>query len=288
MKDYIKKICPNFDHLVESEIKSISNKTIGWYSSAILDNSMPLGGGVAASRSKARRIALAELAERSLFKIIHSGELRSTFLTDKFPSTSGFAFGFENNKTMLRAIAEASERWIWSKWIDDGYEIKEYNVQSNDLSELSKYFLKDFDSVKFYYKNFEIKFNNKKILLKIGITIGLKDGGAFPGSRVASACEDVWEHGLLEAHRHYKIFKNKSKSDSYFGKDIIYKRINFFGTHAQEAINQITFKKKKRWPIPQLRLLTPYNIENNSFFLWRAICHDFIPWSDGDEKRFIY
>jgi hypothetical protein len=286
MKEFISKICPNFNNLIESEIVGTDGEVVGWYSSAILKDSTPIGGGAAKTKNKARRIALAELCERSLFDKIFNSNLSQDFLIKQFPSTSGFAFGFENTPTMFRAIAEACERWTWSKWIDFGYSIPNTEVVRKDLSKLALHYASDFDEIKFFSRKFSITIQGIETHLKIGIVLGIKGDGIFPGSRVASEREDVWEHGLLEAHRHYRMYKDKH--EHYFGNDIIYKRINYFGTNKESALSQIEQASKVNWGTPKLRLLKNYKIDDGDYFLWRALCYDFRPWSEGKENRFVY
>lgn len=163
MREYVKKICPEFDKIIEAEIFSKHGESIGWHSSAVGLDQLPISSGSSHNKILARRIAIAELCERSLVSEIFKGPERDVFLCKEFPSTSGFAFGFDQAQTKLRSIAEACERWVWSKWIDEGFILDEINIQHRDLTKLAQFYLDDFENVKFYKKNINV-FIDSKIL----------------------------------------------------------------------------------------------------------------------------
>ncbi len=210
MIDYIQKLCPDFDSVYESILKNKYDEDIGWLSTIKLKSGEPIGGGCSHSRDTARRIAVAETLERVMFEKIFNSELKNDFLINEFPSTSGFACGFDESKTLLRAICEAAERWVWSKWIDEHCLIERSRVNSNKMPKIAQHFYDQFDEVHFFYRKFLIEHEKVGILpLQIGITIGIKDGGVFPGSRVGSLKDDLWTHALLESWRHLHIFNSK-------------------------------------------------------------------------------
>ncbi len=80
-------------------------------------------GGLSNLREHAIRIGISEYIERFEFSRLLNTSISSQFLLDKFPSTCGFAAGFNSLKTKKRSIAEAVERWCWSKWVDEGLYI---------------------------------------------------------------------------------------------------------------------------------------------------------------------
>ena len=127
----------------------------------------------------------------------------------------------------MRSIAEAVERWIWSKWIDEHYYISKVEILNSNLSELSQHHRSFFDQVLFYQMPIDVEIDGRLNPMKIGITLGLLKDGIFPGSRVCSINESPWEHALTESYRHLQIFNNQSTR--FIGKGIVYDRINFFG-----------------------------------------------------------
>jgi hypothetical protein len=279
--------CVNFSILEESKIYDNANRAIGWHSSALDKSGHAISSGTSSSREIAKRIAVSELFERSIINYLSTTEEKEDYSLTDFPSSSGFAFGFEKYSTMYRSIAEACERWAWSKWIDNGFHLEDYYLNVDKLSHLSRFYYDHFDEVKCFYKKFEVDVNGKMIPLHFGVTVGIKEKGVFPGSRVASLNEDIFEHGLLEAYRHLKIFENSLKNQDY--EDIVSKRINFFGSNKEIALHQIfQSQKKAKWPIPKLRILKNIPLDTEEGFLWRSLCHDFIGWHEGTKERFVY
>lgn len=286
MIEFIKQRCPEFSHFEELELINEDGSIVGCHVSAILNSGVPIGGGTSSSKEIAKRIAIAELLERMFFEKIQRDGLGRKFMTDIVPSTSGFAFGFNRELTRFRAIAEGMERWIWSKWIDEGYYIKPDNLDENKLTALGKYLYSKFDRVDSYSKLFKLKIGEKNLVFKIGIILGVKDDGIFPGSRVSGENADVWEHGLIEAFRHLNIYQGRSKY--HHTNNIINDRINYFGSNSKFAFNQIKRSKKIEWPEPKLLLLKEFQTLNKSCFMWRALMENFIPWTNGDRCRFVY
>lgn len=286
MRDYLLKICPEYSHLEESEMFNELGESVGWNSSTILKDGSGLGGGTSATKELARRIAIAETCERSLFRYLKKTDVHNAFLFNKYPSGCGFAFGFSSKETQLRSIAEACERWCWSKWIDEGQYIEEKNSEQIKFNKLSIHLCSNFDKIRFYERQFSIVVTGKVILLKIGIVIAQKGDGVFPGSRVCAPFEDCWEHGLIEAYRHLKIFQNQT--DDFFNENIIHKRIKYFALNGDKARSSIENAKDKNWETPKLIFNKSFHITHKDAFLWRSICADFTPWSEGEIGRFVY
>ena len=288
----VQKYCSNFKGLCEAPILDKNKQIIGWHSVAHLETGEPLGGGAGIDRSSARKIAIAELMERKLVENISKCSQKKLFLLDEHPSTSGFAFGYKKKQTKLRSMAEAIERWIWSKWIDEFCYIPSINIHPNNLTKIAQVYKNSFDQVLFFEKNLEIATENeneneKSKSFKIGIVIGIKGDGVFPGSRVTYPQFDTWEHALLEAYRHLKIFENPN-ANNFRVNDIIYDRIKFFGKNKQLALNCIKRNSKIKWPTPTVKLLREFNLEEENIYLWRTILSNFIPWNEGPIDRFIY
>ncbi|MGK5088332.1 hypothetical protein WDW86_12300 [Bdellovibrionota bacterium FG-2] len=293
MLTLLKDLIPNLGRMEDLLIGDLQN-VIGYHSTIFLQNGAAYGGGCGATTAVSRRVAVAECIERALFAQIQGTEEVNEFLIPEFPSTCGCAAGFDAEKTMFRAIFEAIERWSWSQWIDFGFSIQRVSVESSALDPYARYFHNYFDEVQFLRRDFVFLDPTMsrlgKIDLSIGIVLGIKDGGIFPGSRVAHANADIWQHGLVEAWRHAMIYKhllNRSEENAP-ALSVIDQRILHFGRDKDKALRQIESARCVDWPSPQLRLLKQYNTKSPDYFLWRALCHNFIGWHEGPETRFVY
>lgn len=200
----------------------------------------------------------------------------------------GSGIGLDLDVARRIAIAEAIERWSWSKWIDEGYIIPELNdFKLIEFTPLTKYLYKQFDSFKLYQVELncsDLNLQDFPEKIKLCIFIGLKNGGVFPGSRVCALDEDGWSHAVVESWRHLVIFKSNSNLKNIFPC----KRINYFGTNAEEAINKIIGADKIIWP--KMKLLLHENIVTKipNTYVFRTLLSDYIGWDKGDEKRFVY
>lgn len=278
---------PQIIRIEESPILD-RDSIIGWHVTTF-DKAGPLGGGFGTVKELARRIAIAESAERLLIPKIKKENLADEFGLDQFPTSCGFAAGFDELATRQRAISEGIERWAWSKWIDEGYLVPELmNYSKMDLPPLSYFLVNQFDSVKYFTKEI-----NSQSFTKFGfpercifsVVLGIKEDGIFPGSRVSAKNEDLWQHPLLEAWRHYVIFsnfKNDKKEIFPFG------RIEFFGNNKDKALKQLNHAKNVNWNLPEISVLRKFDTKIENLFLWRCLMKNYIGWHDGDETRFVY
>jgi hypothetical protein len=184
----------------------------------------------------------------------------------------------------MRALYEGLERWIWSKWIDSGFYIERTVPNEGDLSPLGLLFAEAFDEVFYFTRTFNIEhLGHHKV--HIGITVGLKDGGAFAGSKVSSCNENPWLHALSESWRHLQRFcqfKNKSTVN------LVDRRLKYFGLNASDAKRQIMRAHLMEWPHPQILLDSRIPIPFDNLYLHRVIFRDYISWHFGDEERFVY
>ena len=278
------KAYPDFSHI--EEIKLPSEAMDIWQSTVIKKNGVAIGSGTSTNKNTARRIAIAETLERKYVKELINNSSKDQFLLNEYPTTCGFAFGFEQNPTKGRAIAEAVERWVWSKWINEKYKIETHHPTKDELGAMGGYFHKTFDSITFFNRQLNLKVNGGIVKLQIGISIGEKDQGVFPGSRVTTINENVWEHALLESWRHFHIFQktDRKQLDSNFA----FRRVVYFGENKKEAYAQIKRANRNDWPEPELRLLKQYDCSNNRLILYRALCKDFEGWHNGGDNIFIY
>lgn len=279
----------NFKHLIQkieySEIKSELDVTLGWNAYIYDHRGVVEAGGTGKTKEIAIRIAYAELIERTTFlKIFKDQSLRDDFLIDRVPTTCGFAAGFSKSETKARSICEAIERWCWSQWIDKSKKIEKYNPLA--LDPLTDFFVKQFSSHDFYIK--KIKTDGIPDLavddLYFCAFLGFKNDGVFLGSRVSNSFSDLFLHASIEAFRAEIIFNNldytKRKSDFYID------RIKYWGTHKRNIPNFDKFNDVD-FDTPALSLSCEA-VSSDEYFVYRALCENYIPWHIGDEKRFIY
>jgi hypothetical protein len=269
------------------EIKNSSGDSVGFNVFGRDNEGNPFSGGTHRLADTALRIAIAEAFERSLFDRINDDSgLSKALLIDQFPSTSGFAAGFNSNRTRFRSFCEGLERWAWSQWIDGESYIPQVH-RPDKLSPLSIHLLESFNQVLWFQKTIPVLFLNKEILLKFSVVIGLHGEGVFPGSRVSGPDDDFWEHGLIEAHRN---FVNASKYSHIFksSNDIISKRIYHFSINGKTALTQINAARSVKWKDPDIRLFREVDTKVPGVYLWRCLFSDYIGWHLGDENRFVY
>lgn len=278
-------ILPEIELIEETPIV-LDEKNVGWHVN-IKSKYGYIGSGVGLELNVARRIAVAESVERITFLKLTEIQ-KKKILFDDYPTTCGFAAGFEADGAKFRSISEAIERWGWSKWIDDGFHIPELKVINlNILTPIAKFFLKQFDS----YRLYEIHLNTKDLQflnfpdkVKFCIFLGFKNDGVFPGSRVCSVHEDGWTHSVTEAWRHFVIFNSNIDCDAVFP----IKRICYFGKNSEKAVNIIQNSNNTQWPEMKLLLHECIDSKIKNTYIFRTLLFDYIGWDKGDEKRFVY
>lgn len=277
---------PGFSHFEDTPLISKNGSTAGWHSQIISHDGITLGGGAHEKLNTAKRIAIAEVLERAVIKHLKNSEFSDLYKLKQYPTSSGFAAGFDKNPTLFRAICEAIERWAWSQWIDSHFKITLLDEMPK-LSNLGQFYLEGFDRIQFYQQKIKVESSQVGNLeLKFGVALGFSKKGIFPGSRVTSHKDDLWTHALLEAWRNKQIFEkleNAHKVPQHFFP----KRVLFFGSNSEFALNTLKMSTKEEWPKPKLNFIKQVPIEDN-FYIFRALCDDFIPWHEGTEKRFVY
>lgn len=281
--EIIKQQIPTFSRMDVSPILNNLGLTVGWECNSYLENGKAFSGGTHIDREVAKRICVAEAIERALFFKIYKNKNNDNFLLSEYPSTCGFACGFDSPKTQSRAICEAVERWAWSKWIDSNYKLNQ--VKDPKIDTLSQVLVSRFKQARFFTKNFELS----SLQLQFGVVVCETDLGVFAGSRVCGISEDPWSHAIIEASRNYQNFEYSKKNNENLSKgDFVRRRVIYFGTHKEEALEQIERAFKTDWQEPSIRLLKEYETGIDSVFLWRCILHDWIGWHEGDYARFVY
>lgn len=278
--DYFKNNVNNFANITTSPL-ILGTETLAWDASIFANDGTVIGGGINFDRKKAIQIAIAETLERHYFKLlIKNNKSKNEYFLNKYPTTCGFALGFENNSTLKRAIFEAYERWAWSKWIDLNCPITQIFP---NLKGIKCFFSQDFNEIIFFEKrffNFEL---GKELILSI--SIGLTEQGAFPGSKVDYEENDGLTHALSESWRHkkhYDAIKNKTLNN------LADKRLVFFGRNKDLALKQIFTTKDAKWPTPKPLMQARIALQQEDIYLYRVLYENFIGWHVGGETRFVY
>lgn len=257
-----------------------------WHSVILVDK-VPLSGGCGITKQQSRKIAYSEYLERTKFIEISTNQdcQKKLWGLDIIPTGCGFAAGFDLRNTIIRSLGEAVERWVISKWVDEGYilnEKKQSEVISN-LDRASLWYLNQFDDVRFYFKEIIIGFDNAYYTFLIGITICMNGNGIYMGSSAQYNCGNIWQHALVESYRHFRIANTESPIKSF-----PYNRILFFSKNAKTALNRIANAKNKNWPMPEVIFHKNEYFSNDNFFLSRTIINGWKSWHLGELERFVY
>jgi hypothetical protein len=257
-----------------------------WHSTILDKNTLPISGGFSSTRMQARKIAIAEFLERKTFREIssQSEDARKKWGFDIIPTACGFAAGFDKINTTLRALSEACERWVMSKWIDEGFLIEEIPANEIKLDPASQFFAKQFVEVKYYKKKITVFFQGKLIEIEVAQTMALTENGVFPGSSAQVNDGTIWQHSLLESYRHLLLVKNNTVGrDCFPGNKII-----FFSANKDTALSQITRANKKEWPIPEIIFERVESKHHAECFVARIILKGWKSWHLGPIDRFLY
>jgi hypothetical protein len=287
VKKALELYVPDFGRIIQSPV-SEDCPEVGWHTNVLSNREHSLAGGTSSSKETSLRIAVAECIERAIVKRLRSNELDAKkFLLDEVPTTCGFACGFEDAKTRMRAVAEASERWAWHNWIDLERPMEAVDVEHVPLSPISKHLISEFDHASFFQQRFTVEDGELKYELKFCAVIAYSGTGAFPGSRVSNVISSPdWEHAIIEAWRHLKIFQHPSRPDV---ADFLLQRILYFGNHADEACRQALFSKTPGdFGSTKLRIVRKVEGLEFSVQVYRAVCNDYLPWHMGEIARFVY
>lgn len=271
---------PDIKEIQESPFM-IDGKEMAFQSSVILNSGYCIGSGFSQNATTARTIALSEAIERKVFFNIHKSELSSIYLTDEFPTTCGFAVGSDLSSTQDRAVAEAVERWLRSKWIDDGYYLPEININFSELNLIEKHFINHFENVKFFAHKCEINVNGKINIANSIIVVGLTGEGAFVGSKSVLNNKAPLISALVEAWRHLMLADSNQNDPET-------KIIKYFAKNKHDALFQIAKANKLALKNPELRLLKEFNIPIKGTYCFRALCKDFEGWHSNRINRFVY
>lgn len=288
--EVLKQLGSQISQVIEQPIVNISGTTVAWNVYIQNANRISIAGGTHADLEIAKRIAIAEAFERALASSILKDPLSSqAFLMAKFPSSCGFACGFDSTATKNRAIKEGVERWAWSKWIDDRHAMELTDISSYEINSYTESIFEKFLRVRVYKKS--------DITLKVGtemrsysfVVLLLEDEkGVFPGCCSGQLGNDLITHAATEAYRNYRNWKLYQKNSLITTNSIVSKRNIYFADHKDAAYTQIKKAIDVTWPEPSIEILKEFQTGIPSVFLWRCLMKDFKAWHLGNEKRFVY
>lgn len=286
MIDLITSKLINLRYRIEESLFFSAKNCEFWHSTLLDNNNLPVSAGFGPSISDARKIAIAEYLERSFYHECANTNVKKNIEwgIDIIPTACGFAAGFNLANTIHRSIAEATERWVMSKWIDDGFYLQQRNISSleNELDEASVFLISQFDKVLFFEKEVLVSLNELNFKIKVVQTMGLKDGGIFPGSS-AQIGKNIWQHAMLESYRHLLLYKNNSFVDRFPEN-----KIRYFAKNAQVAFAAIDNAKKLEWPNPKIVFHKNTSIDKDNYFIARTIIEGWKSWHLGPLERFLY
>jgi hypothetical protein len=275
------KLNPNLRQLQESPIFDNKGKEIAWHCATVTQNE-GFSGGFHRDRMTARKIAIAEFIERTYVNSLFKTNFKE-WQFNKVPTGCGFAVGFNKESTTFRSVCEAVERWTLSKWIDEGFIMDK--VKPSIKLKSSIFFSESFESLEYFQKYIAVKINDTQILtINVGAVVGYLGNGAYMGSRASLDIEDVWEHSLLEAYRHFLIVKNSQESSEF-----PFNRIFHFGRHKEDAVEQIRAANRSCFPVATIDFQKIEPIaEDKNIFIARTILAGGKPWNQGPTSRFLY
>mgnify|MGYP001579659185 CR=1 FL=1 len=279
----------NLANIIEQPVVDADNNIVGFHCYTQDKSGSTISGGTFSNKETALRIAVAELIERYFFQQLCKTELKSQYYIEDYPSTCGFAAGFDSKSTRFRAICEGLERWVWSQWIDHQLNLP-IDVSVKKYSILTQALIVDFDQTFSYSKVFQVQISKYEILeLKFAVFLGCKEDGIFAGSRVSTVGDELWEHAVVEASRNFKnseFYKINPEKIDY--KNTVAARSVYFSKNKAEALRQVDSAMNINWVNPELLLLKQLDTCFDSVFIWRCLFKDYIGWHIGDEKRFVY
>ena len=258
-----------------------------WHSTLVDKERNPISAGFAQNRMYARKIATAEFLERSSFREIArlSEEIRKSWGLDLIPTACGFAAGFDLHTTIKRSVAEATERWVMSKWIDEGFYIEELNssVVEANLDVVSKLLVTKFDRILYYRKEILVPLGTDFIKVQVGQTMAILGNGIYPGSSAQTTGGNLWQHALIESYRHLLLVKNNPVQTKFTEN-----KIRFFSKNVSVALLQIENASSTSWPIPQIAIHKSILVHRTNHFLARTIFAGWTSWHLGPIERFLY
>jgi ribosomal protein S12 methylthiotransferase accessory factor YcaO len=285
IKETILSFLPDLKELQEAALKNALGNVVGWHSNVLVRDGRIQGSGTHQDRAISRTVAISEAIERRVVEKLRSSGNAEQLLLDEYPTTCGFAVGFNRDATRGRALCEAIERWIRSKWIDYHFGIPEINESefSAKMSPLGIHLRQAFTKMRFFQTTNTMVIDGQNVTFFSAIVVGFEKNGAFVGSRTSLSPDNLWTHAIVEAWRHLIIHERSPERDRPDLKSIFH-----FGEHQGEALKQIEAANQSPIPAPTLRILREIDTQAEGLFCFRALCRDFRGWHGDDYWRFVY
>lgn len=280
IEQFLKRI-PDFKEIQESPLV-LEGRDVAFQASVILENGYCQGTGFAQDAKLARQIALSEALERQIVFDLAQSSQKAEFLLDEYPSTCGFAVGYDAESTKHRAVAEAVERWVRSKWIDDRYSLLEFPLRGQEVNSLEGWFAKYFTEIRCFVSSNQIVVEGTPYTANSLIVVGLTGNGAFVGSKTVLDGKVPLVSALVELYRHLRL----SEEDNQTYREL--EVIKHFANNKSLALEQIVRATRRPMPEPQLRFLKEVPTGVEGVYCYRALCENFRGWHGKDVRRFVY
>lgn len=259
-----------------------------WHSTVIDPAGNPIASGFGSDKAYARKVAISEFLERKFFREICAGprEEQIKWGLDKISTACGFAGGFDQKNAIIRSLGEAAERWVMSKWIDEGFRIDEIPAEAVmlDLDPVSKFLAGQFEKVLYFKKTVQFMFGNLPLKVEVAQTMGIAASGIYPGSSAQYLGGSIWQHSLLESFRHLLFVRNNPKRLDRFPDN----KIHFFAKNADIALEAINKATTTEWPDPKILFQFDQKFLGGDYFLARTIFEGWESWEEGPLERFLY
>lgn len=257
-----------------------------WHTT-FLSEGVPLCGGYGKSKNYSRSVAAAEYLERTKYIELSNStsDIKKKWGLDLIPTGCGFAAGFNQRNTIIRSLAEGLERWVISKWVDEEcyLEEKDSNNLSKTFAKPSRWYMSQFDFVRFFYKEVVIQISKDFFKFKIAVVLCFKGDGVFMGSSADLEGKNIWLHALVESFRHLRIVKAENPRNVF-----PYNRIFYFSKNAEVIKKQVNKCIKQQWSDPKIILNHIEFFESEGYYLARSIFSNWRSWNLGGNERFLY
>lgn len=241
------------------------------------------GSGFAQDVHLAKAKAFSEMVERYMVSELASDpKAAHSWRLDFDPSCSGFAVGFNKDRTLWRSICEATERFVVSKWIDEDLPLSRLRTTPHQHIALG---FKPTGIEEWYgfYVELPVQLGDRVVILNSAVMSATTKRGIFCGYATRLDLDEAIEHAIVEAMRNLSIFRNQAARD-FFPFD----RIWYFGENKEFGLRKIlknsTFEKS-RWPTPLIKFSRADRFED--IWLARTIFDGWTPWQLGPIDRFI-
>lgn len=277
MIELLKGYYPDFQSIQESPLKR-GDHIYGWQVTALDDKSIPVGSGFAKDLASARKIAVAEFIERRFVQDARK-LAPQIWLLNEFPTSCGFAAGYDYINTKVRSVGEAIERWALSRWFDFNNPLDTASI--NETPEEYKILLSEFDDVAVFKKSFLVNLEANLVSFELCLFVGFKDTGCFMGCAVRNTFNEAIGHSIIEAHRHLLISQQNRDFEIF-----PFNRIKYFSQNKDAALDILSRKRTEPWPSPRIKFQHDYH--NELFFITRTILNDWTPWEKGPTCRMLY